>query len=456
MKKKVVALVIVLIMVLSLCISLAACNKEDDGKLHITFYHTMGENLRTVLDEYVAKFEAIYPNVKIDHKQVGSYDDVRDQVQTEMMVGNQPNITYCYPDHVALYNIAMGVEPLDSYINSTETITHADGTTEIIGLTAEQKADFIEGFYNEGAQFGDGQMYTMPFSKSTEVLYYNKTMFEEHNLSVPTTWDEMEQVMAYIKNLNSDYRPLGYDSESNWFITLCEQQGSAYTSATEPHFLFNNDENKAFVERFTEWYAKGWVTTQEINGGYTSDLFKSGKSWMCIGSSAGAKHQIPTDFEAGIASIPQVDPDNPKVISQGPSVCIMKDLKNPEKMKYSWLFIKYLTTSVEFQADFSIASGYIPVIKSVQDDATFKDEMALADGNAHLPQLSAAFCMQQADAYYTSPAFYGSSDARDQVGLLMQDCLINGALLSGAERTAYIANAFARAVRVCQQKTGRQ
>ena len=44
--------------------ALAACNK-DDGKTHIVFYHTMGANLREVLDKYIAKFEAMYPDYKI-------------------------------------------------------------------------------------------------------------------------------------------------------------------------------------------------------------------------------------------------------------------------------------------------------------------------------------------------------------------------------------------------------
>ena len=243
-------------------------------------------------------------------------------------VGAQPNIAYCYPDHVALYNLARAVQPLDAYINSTAEITRADGTTEIMGLTAEQQADFIEGYYNEGRQFGDGLMYTLPLSKSTEVLYYNKTFFEANNIAVPTTWDELEAVCAQIKAIDPKSIPLGYDSEANWFITMCEQLKSPYTSATEPNFLFDNDANKAFIKRFNEWYQKGYVTTQTLYGAYTSGLFTSTeevKSYMSIGSSAGATHQRPAKeadgsypFEVGIATIPQADVNNKKVISQGP------------------------------------------------------------------------------------------------------------------------------------------
>ena len=204
----------------------------DGSEVTIKFYHTMGQNLSKVLDEYIPEFNALFPNIHIEWQQVGGYDDVRDQIKTEITVGNQPNIAYCYPDHVALYNKAGAVQTLDELIASKAEVKHADGTSEILGLTDEQVADFIEGYYNEGTAFGDGLMYTMPFSKSTEVLYYNKTFFEKNNLTVPTTWDEMYETCKKIKALEPKSTPLGYDSEANWFITLCEQNGSDYTSST--------------------------------------------------------------------------------------------------------------------------------------------------------------------------------------------------------------------------------
>ncbi|MGP1507414.1 MAG: extracellular solute-binding protein [Sphaerochaeta sp.] len=404
----------------------------DGSDVSITFYHTMGTNLSTVLKEYIAQFNELYPNIHVTGETIGSYADVRDQISTQIFVGSQPNIAYCYPDHVALYNMAGAVATLDNLINSKEVITRADGTTEILGLTEEQKADFIEGYYNEGKQFGDGLMYTMPLSKSTEVLYYNKTFFDRNGLTIPTTWAEMEEVCAKIKAIDPNSIPLGYDSEANWFITMCEQYNSPYTSATGDHYLFNNEQNIAFIKMFRDWYKKGYLTTQKLYGAYTSGLFTSTSgvtSYMSIGSSAGATYQRPAagadgtyPFEVGIATIPQVSATNRKVISQGPSLCIF-DKSNPIQVVASWLFVKYLTTTAEFQAAFSIASGYVPVIKSVADNEVYSEFLASADGGKYITALSASVCLSQEDAYYTSPAFNGSSTARDQVGALLAKCL---------------------------------
>ena len=471
--KKIISLLLAIVMLMSVAM-LAGCDSNagtaanfqvpeggyDGSAVTITFSHTMGSNLTPVLDQYIAEFNKLYPNITIQYESVGGYDDVRDQISTQITVGNQPNIAYCYPDHVALYNLAQAVVQLDNLIESKITVQRADGTTEVLGLTDEQKADFVEGYYNEGKQFGDGLMYTLPMSKSTEVLYYNKTFFEANNLTVPTTWDELEAVCAQIKAIDPNSIPLGYDSEGNWFINMCEQYKSPYTSASGDHYLFDNEQNRAFVKEFREWYQKGYLTTQTIYGNYTSGLFVSDKaprSYMSIGSSAGATHQRPAadadgnyPFEVGIATIPQVSADNRKVISQGPSLCIFNKA-NPQEVIASWLFVKFLTTNVEFQAAFSMASGYVPVIKSVAQNEIYAQHLASADGGTYISSLASKVCLEQADAYYTSPAFNGSSTARDQVGLLISKCLTAD---DGGDVDAMIAKAFKDAIAECEYNGG--
>ncbi len=455
--KKIVSMLLLLVMLLSVCsfATAEAAPAYDGSDVTITFYHTMGANLVSVLDAYIEEFNKLYPNIHVQYTAVGSYDDVRDQVSTEITVGTQPNIAYCYPDHVALYNLAKAVQTLDKFIDSDAVVTRADGTTEILGLTAEQKADFIEGYYNEGLQFGDGKMYTLPLSKSTEVLYYNKTFFDANGIEVPKTWDELEAVCAKIVEIDPMSIPLGYDSEGNWFITMTEQLQTPYTSATEPHFLFNTPENQAFVKQFREWYQEGYLTTQKLYGAYTSGLFTSTgdiKSYMSIGSSAGATYQRPNKgddgnypFEVGIATIPQANPDNRKVISQGPSLVMFKK-DNEQETIASWLFMKFLTTNVEFQAEFSMASGYVPVIKSVADNEVYADFLSKADGGDYVSALSAKVCLEQQDAYYTSPAFNGSSTARDEVAALLPACLT---IPDGSDVDAEIEKVFQNAIDKC-------
>ena len=424
----------------------------DGSEVTVTFYHTMGDALETILVRNIKRFNDLYPNITIQQASKGDYPGLRDQITTEMQGSNTaPSIAYCYPDHVALYNKSDAVLTLDDFINHPE-----------VGLTQDQINDFVPAYYNEGKVYGDGKMYTLPMLKSTEVLYYNKTYFETNaamfasaGLDVETavtpesvfdgmTWTQMGQICEIIaeseKALGNKCIPLGYDSEANWFITMCEQGQTPYTSATmnndsNSHFLFNTPENRAFVETFRDWYKKGYVTTEELNGGtYTSNLFKETDAkkthtYMSIGSSAGASYQCPSKnsdgktypFEVGVTMIPQVNLEKPKMISQGPSLCMFKK-SNEQEMAAAWLFVKFLSMDIQLQASLSSNNGYSSAVQSVVNDPTYSMFLSFADGNEFLQATNIKKTIEMRDYYYVSDAFFGSSAARDDVGTLIQTC----------------------------------
>ena len=392
------------------------------SEVTITFWHTMSQNNKAILEDAIARFNEEYPNIKVDHRSYGDYDEVFDQVKVKLTAGKQPNIAFCYPDHVAAYNYASAVITLDELMANGSTVY---GSGEMMGLTQAQLDDYIDGFLDEGREYGDGKMYTLPFQKSTEVLYYNKTIFEANGLEAPETWDDVENAIKVLKEIYPNSIPLGYDSEENFFITMTQQYGSSYTSSTGEHYLFNNEVNKSFIAKYAEWYQKDWMRC----GLYTSDGFRkandeTGKIFMSIASSSGARYQRPDKigsdypFEVGIVPVPQINPYNPKTFSQGPSLCIFEDT-NPDEVYASWLFVKFLTTDTQFQAQYSMNSGYVPVIESAADDAVYQAYLSKADGGDLITSLAAKVALEQNDYYFSTPAFVGSADARTNVGLLV-------------------------------------
>ena len=492
--KKLIALVLALALASSLVVVLAACNKTipdfvvpeegyDGSAVTIKFSHSMGQEYRTILDNHITEFNKLFPNITVKHESLGGYDDVRNQIKTELTGTDYPNIAYCYPDHVALYNQFGKVVALDSLIASEIPVTRANDTEEILGFTKAQKDDFIETFWNEGKQFADGKMYTLPFAKSTEVLYYNVDKFNELGLSVPDHWfstdandrTSMEYVCAALKKAEPTCTPFGYDSESNWFITLMEQAGLPYTSATGNKYQFNTTGAQELMEKLRGWYQAGYFTTGTLyntgsSSGYTSNLFtgknNTTRSYMSIGSSAGATNQRPDKvegsypFEVGITTIPQIDPSKGTIaISQGPNVCIF-NRENPQEVVASWLFVKFLLTSHAFQYEFTEKGGYVPPIKSLADEsladtdpavALYIENMNNADGGENISYLSQKLCLGLADGknydnFFTSPAFPGSSTARDQVGALLVACISRDA----ADVKALIRSAFASAINECE------
>ncbi len=107
--KKLLPIVLVLMM---LCSTAFAAGFEvpaegyDGSEVNLTFYSQQGTTLQAVLNTYIEEFNKLYPNIHITHTTLGDYDGVRDQIVNEISVGAQPNLAYCYPDHVALYNVA--------------------------------------------------------------------------------------------------------------------------------------------------------------------------------------------------------------------------------------------------------------------------------------------------------------------------------------------------------------
>ena len=393
---------------------------DTTNPVKIQFWHTMGDNLQTALNGIITRFNVEYPNITVEHTQVGGYPEVRDSVLKTIPVDATPHLAYCYPDHVALYRDARAVEVLDEYITDSR-----------YGFTKEQKDAFVPGFYEEGRTFGDGKMYSLPFVKSTEVLFYNKTEFAKKGYEVPTTWDELWALCEQIKKDYPNSIPLGYDSEANWFITNAEQNGYTYTSTDTSHgaaghFLFNVKGNRDFVADLKTKYDKGLFTTETMYGAYTSGLFTATQnaSLMGIGSTGGASYQYSKNFEADIAQIPQTPGGKPAVISQGPSICMLSKQDKQEEIA-AWLFLKFLTTDVESQAAFAKASGYIPVSTAAQNSEDYKTYLAGASGTSKdgIKALAAKVAVEQSDKYFTSPTFVGSSQARDEVGNIIVNVL---------------------------------
>ena len=418
----------------------------------ITFYHSMSRTLQDALNVSITNFKKIYPNITVEHSSYGSYGGVLSQVNTELTAGDHPDLAYCYSDHVAIYNKVGATQGLDIFINDTA-----------YGFTLDEINNFFDGVLDEGRVFGEDETYLIPIAKSTEVLYYNKTFFNKYGLTVPTTWEEMETLLQAIKEIDPNCIPLGYDSESNLFINLAAQFGSPYTDATaENPFVFNNEANRQIVERIHTWYQNGWITTEQLSGGYTSSLFTgefdSGtRCYMVIGSTSGATYNQPNSysgvyaFEVGITSIPQFDVSNPKVISQNPSICIFKN-EDSQKLWASWLFLKHLATDEVFQAAVCMNNGCAPVTKSVLDNPSFATFLASADkdGTINIQAYAVKVAIEQYGSFFVTDAFHGSSVAREQVGLLVQSCLA----YSGNDLVEFIKSTFKKAVDTCTLQAG--
>lgn len=470
------AVVLVLVITCSLTL-LSACREETDYDHTIVFYTTQGDELQSVTEKAIAEFETAHPGWKVEHygsSSTGNYDVLRSQITKDIKNGNQPDLAYCYPDHVASYLSSKTVVDMNKYWDSEKKF---EGVT--LGFTDEEQDDFFDVFMEDGRadnftnvqQYGyaDDALLAIPFLKSTELMFYNKNALDALGLQPATTWEEMWTQCAKIKAQWPNVIPLAYDSEDNWFITICKQNGFGYTSNDpDEHYLWKNDTGLInYLQNLKTQYDKGYVITKytlDATGNtYTNTLFTNGVgsptdtgtgggTVYCIGSSGGATYQDSNNkYKVGVAPIPGKDAQNVQAISQGPSLCMFRGgrgVSNPdEKEQMTWLFLKTLLKP-EYLVQYSQKNGYNPCRQSSYTDVyvtndddeqvpygEYLDSLA-NDPTAPITMRACAVARTMIDRFYTSPAFSGSSAAREVV----RQVLVN--VLNGDDPAAQLENAY--------------
>lgn len=457
--------------------ALAGCANSDSGKIKVTFWHTMGKTNQGTLKKMIEAFNAIpgNENIKIEHVAQGGYPDLYNKVLKAIPAKTTPVMAYCYPDHVADYIEANASIDLTTLIEDEEIGYTSTGKVGQEGYDVNNDLnDFIPAFLEEGTEYATKGTYSLPFSKSTEVLFMNESYLIEHGYVdsegkaiVPTKWENeddpndltaMINLCRKIKKTDSEViAPLGYDSDDNLFITFAKQLGIPYTSIGANgigKFDFNNDQMKALVKKVKGWYDEGLIKTKGTieNNSYTSTYFKKQQLIFSIGSTGGTSYNEPNksgdeyEFQVKVGRIPQFGTTN-YCISQGPSICFFKNKKiSEEQTRAAFKFYKFITNS-ENSASYSILTGYEPVKSSSYQTTAYQQHLNPTDGDTAVSDDQLGILARVArltqtlqNDYFVSPAFVGSATARTQCGGIVTQVLLG-------EKT--IDSAFADAMTQC-------
>ena len=128
-------------------------------------------------------------------------------------------------------------------------------------------------------------------------------------------------------------------------------------------------------------------------------------------------------FELAVLPVPQFDPEQPQMISQGPSVCVFNK-SDPQEVLASWLFAQYLLTN-NVQIAYSQTEGYIPVTSKAQESPAYQDYLSRCgeDNTTHYRAKIevAQLLMRYTDCTFVTPVFNGSASLRNAAGQLIED-----------------------------------
>lgn len=416
----------------------------DTSRQYEVVFWAKNDTNKTQTDIYkqaIEDFRQLYPNITVTLRLYTNYGDIYNDVITNISTGTTPNVCITYPDHIATYLTGDNVVvPLDDLFADEQ---YGLGGSELLyeGPTQEE----IVPQFLEECRLG-GAYYAIPYMRSTEACYINKDFVEALGYEVPDvlTWDfiwEVSEAAAATKGADGVYSlngqkvliPFLYKSTDNMMIQMLRQQGAGYSTQTGDVQLFN-DTTTGLLLDIADHTAKGAFSTFKISG-YPANFLNAGQCVFAVDSTAGstwmgcdaplmdiAANEV-VDFDTEVRMVPQFDPENPQMISQGPSICIFNK-EDPQEVLASWLFAQYLLTD-EVQIAYSQTEGYVPVTTWAQNDAGYQDYLSRAgeDNDTHYAvKLQAVqLLLDHLDDTFVTAVFNGSASLRDAAGQLIED-----------------------------------
>ena len=454
---------IAVLMLLALLLSLSACHGAQEEKVfqipaefdtsrnyEITFWAKNDTNM-TQVEIYkgaIAAFQELYPNISVNLRLYTDYGKIYNDVITNIATDTTPNVCITYPDHIATYLTgADTVVPLDDLIADSR---YGLGGIEL-RFDGPQRHELVNQFKEE-CKF-NGFYYAIPFMRSTEVCYVNKTFVEKLGYDLPEklTWDFVWEVSeaALAKDAQGNFQvngqkvliPFIYKSTDNMIIQMLKQRGAGYSTATGEIEIFNDDTAEILLEVAAHAKSGAFNTFKMV--GYPANFLNAGQCIFAIDSTAGATwmgsdaplvdiaEEKLVEFETVVMEIPQYDVKNPAMISQGPSMCVFNK-EDPQEVLASWLFAQYMLTN-EVQIAYSQTEGYLPVTTKALDSPEYTDYISRAgednDFYYDIKIQAATLLYRNYDKTFVTPVFNGSASLRNAAGQLIEN--VNKAVRRG-------------------------
>ena len=474
-KRRHIFLKTVLALTMCLCLLTACHGKESltpfvipeefDLSKHyeITFWakNDTNKTQTAIYEQAISDFEALYPNITVNLRLYTDYGKIYNDVITNILTNTTPNVCITYPDHIATYltgaNVVVPLEDLFADKN------YGLGGSQV-RFDSPAKEEIIPQFLEE-CSFG-GHYYALPYMRSTEACYINKTYVEALGYTLPQTltwdfvWEVSEAAMAkdnegnFLANGQKVMIPFIYKSTDNMMIQMLRQRQAGYSSDTGELFFFYYT-TKELLLTIADHAETGAFSTFKISS-YPANFLNAGQCIFAIDSTAGATWMgtnaplcdISPDklvaFETEVLPIPQFDPENPQMISQGPSVCIFNKADSQEVLA-SWLFTQYLLTN-EVQISYSQTEGYVPVTSKAQQSPEYQDYLSRCgeDNLLHYDvKIKAAnLLLDHTDHTFVTPVFNGSTSLRDASGQMIENT-VKSVRRKETVDDAYIENLYA-------------
>lgn len=263
---------------------LSGCGSKSDGgasggAVKIEFFQNKTE-AKATFDKLIAKFNSANPNIKVT--QVNP-PDAETVLKTRVAKKQIPDV--------------IGIGATDTYSTLSKSGLFEDFSND--PLTKNIQPAYLDMLK---AQTGLTELNGIPFSTNANGVIYNKAMFKEMGLTVPTTWDEFMATAQKIKDAGKV--PFYLTLKDSW-TTLIPFNGMEPGVVGIDFFKQRKEGTVTFKDKFREVADK---QLQLVSFGQ-KDMFGKGYN---DGNVAFAKGQS-VMYLQGVWAIPEIQKANPSI-----------------------------------------------------------------------------------------------------------------------------------------------
>lgn len=361
---KIVCVLGVIAMIFAACTPIAPVEtevpeEEQATVTYLRFYFPVGVAgaLAPKMDALVAEFNAANENIQVEPIFTGSYPETFQKALTAHNGGNPPDVALFTDADVWSMKDAGALLPLDELIE-------AEGGEEVFF------ADFHEAFVAD-VKF-DGQVWGLPFQKSTPVFYWNKDIFEAAGLdpdTPPTTWDELVDFANQLTIRADDGSVTRWGVEipiDAWLLSAFAFQNGMEEVGNGTEVYLDDPRMVEALAFLSDLANVEEVMPQKRLFGDSGADFVAEQTAMVYNSTGSLTFiRESATFDFGVAYLP--GNERLAVPTGGGPLVILNNIPDANKAA-AWEFIKWMT-SPEISARWTVETGYVPVRKSAVETA---------------------------------------------------------------------------------------
>ena len=334
-------------------------------KVELIFWHGIeGKHKNDLIKQKIADFNQNSSFAHIVLQNYGAADQLSAKLMTAVAGDSKPDLLWWAPQQFGLLVESDLLTPFDDLIAGDKTF---------------QQDDIFPGLWE--ASTINGKIYSIPFETNNLAVYYNRDLFEKAGIKEPPkTWDELaEAAQKLTADLDGDGKtdryglqlPLGKNEWTVWtWQTFLWQAGGEFYDPAAKKVVFNTKAGAVALDFWINLIDKGVASFSEPEAGYKIGDFLAGRVAMMINGPWNLGELQAQSQIQNYGSFPLPKNKTAATNIGGEHIALLSD--SPKKAKAAWEFVKYLV-SPEFQVDWSIKTGYIPISSQAIESKEYQD-----------------------------------------------------------------------------------